>query len=84
MDVCLIYLARLLCKYGADTEDVFRLVSNMPGFPLSVTCTYHHLDCFATLLVCGAKPDLDHLSHLPLHPDAKVNCSIPHIIMKYG
>ena len=22
---------RLLCQYGADTEDVFRLVSNMPG-----------------------------------------------------
>jgi len=74
---------RLLCQYGADTEDVLRLMSNLPGFPLTTTCTYQHLECFATLLVMGAKPDLSHLSHFQLHPDAKVNCSVPHTVIKY-
>ena len=74
---------RLLCQYGADTEDVLRLMSNLPGFPLTVTCTYHHLECFATLLVYGAKPDLSHLIHIKLHPDARINCSVPHTIIKY-
>ena len=52
------------------------------GFPLSVCSIYHHLECLATLLVYGAKPDLDSLRHLPLHPDT-ANYSVPHNIIRY-
>ena len=74
---------RILCRYGADTEDVYRLMTGLPGFPIQITATYHHLNCFACLLVHGAKPDLTHLSHLELPAYVTSQCSVPHAIIKY-
>lgn len=74
---------RLLCRYGADTEDVYRLMTGLPGFPITITATYHHLKCFACLLVHGAKPDLGDLEHLELPAYVTTQCSVPHAIIKY-
>ena len=30
-------------RYGADTEDIARISSGLPGFPITITATYHHL-----------------------------------------
>ena len=75
---------RLLCRYGADTEDVYRLMTGLPGFPITITATYQHLKCFACLLVHGAKPDLGALSEtLDLPSYVTTQCSVPHAIIKY-
>ena len=72
-----------MCRYGADTEDVYRLMTGLPGFPITITATYHHLKCFACLLLHGAKPDLTDLEHLDLPPYVTTQCSVPHAIIKY-
>lgn len=74
---------RILCRYGADTEDILRLMSGLPGFPLTVSATYHHLEVFATLLVHGAKPDLESFRDLDLDPELFQKCSVPHTIIRY-
>ncbi len=74
---------KLLCQYGADTEDVYRLSSGMPGLSLAIAATYHHLKCFAALLLFGAKPGLAHLEHLRLPLQVTTQCSVPHAIIKY-
>ena len=74
---------RIMCRYGADTEDVYRLMTGLPGFPITITATYHHLKCFACLLLHGAKPDLTDLEHLDLPPYVTTQCSVPHAIIKY-
>ena len=30
-------------RYGADTEDIARISAGLPGFPITITATYHHL-----------------------------------------
>lgn len=74
---------QLLCRYGADTEDVFRLMTGMPGLPITIAATYHHLKCFAALLVYGAEPGLtqDLIEKLPTY--VTTQCSVPHAIIKY-
>jgi hypothetical protein len=47
------------------------------------TATYHHLKCFACLLLHGAKPDLNDLEKLGLPPYVQTQCSVPHAIIKY-
>ena len=74
---------KILCRYGADTEDVYRLMTGLPGFPITITATYHHLKCFASLLVHGAKPDLRDLAYLNLPSYVTTQCSVPHAIIKY-
>ena len=76
-------LLQLLCRYGADTEDVFRLSSGMPALPLAIAATYHHLECFAALLLYGAKPGLSELEFDSLPSSVITQCSVPHAIMKY-
>jgi hypothetical protein len=74
----------LLCRYGADTEDVYRLMTGMPGLPLAIAATYHHFKCFAALLIYGAKPGLaDMADHLNLPSYVTTQCSVPHAIIKY-
>ena len=34
---------KLLCEFGADTEDIMRILSGMPGLPITSCATYHHL-----------------------------------------
>ena len=74
---------QLLCRYGADTEDVFRLSSGMPALPLAIAATYHHLECFAALLLYGAKPGLSELEFDSLPSSVITQCSVPHAIIKY-
>ena len=74
-----------MCEHGADTEDVLRLMTGMPGLPITVSATYHHLKCFLTLLMYGASPDLAIYKHLGL-PDTVYNTaahavSVPHAII---
>ena len=72
-----------MCRFGADTEDIYRLMTGLPGFPITITATYHHLKCFACLLLHGAKPDLNDLEKLGLPPYVQTQCSVPHAIIKY-
>ena len=77
---------KLLCEYGADTEDLFRLTIGLPGLSIAIAATYHHLKCFATLLLYGAKPGLgineyEQLVDLPAY--SVTQCSVPHAIIKY-
>merc|ERR1719510_768068 len=74
---------RLLCRYGADTEDFTRILSGLPGFPITITATYHHIKCFATLLLHGAYPDLNGLDNLELPANVRSQYSVPHAIIKY-
>eukprot|EP00095_Tigriopus_kingsejongensis_P009856 maker-scaffold853_size88743-snap-gene-0.11 protein:Tk09856 transcript:maker-scaffold853_size88743-snap-gene-0.11-mRNA-1 annotation:"ankyrin repeat containing protein" len=74
---------KLLCRFGADTEDVYRLMTEMPGLPIAIAATYHHLKCFATLLLYGAKPGLKHVTDLDLPLNVITQCSVPHAIIKY-
>merc|ERR1719510_56072 len=74
---------RLLCRYGADTEDFTRILSGLPGFPITITATYHHIKCFATLLLHGACPDLRRLEKLGLPLNVISQYSVPHAIIKY-
>ena len=62
-----------------------RLMTGLPGFPITITATYHHLKCFACLLLHGAKPDLSELleQNLDLPPYVITQCSVPHAIIKY-
>ena len=34
---------KLLVEFGADTEDIMRILSGMPGLPITSCATYHHL-----------------------------------------
>ena len=72
-----------MCRFGADTEDIYRLMTGLPGFPITITATYHHLKCFACLLLHGAKPDLNDLEKIGLPPYVQAQCSVPHAIIKY-
>ena len=72
-----------MCRYGADTEDVFRLMSGMPALPLAIAATYHHLECFAALLLYGAKPGLSELEFDSLPSSVITQCSVPHALIKY-
>ncbi len=72
-----------MCRYGADTEDVFRLMSGMPALPLAIAATYHHLECFAALLLYGAKPGLPELEFDSLPSSVITQCSVPHALIKY-
>jgi len=72
-----------LCQYGADTEDLYRLSTGMPGLPVAIAATYRHLDCFAALLLFGAKPGLSQLEELGLAAHVSLQCSVPHAIIKY-
>ncbi len=74
---------QLLCQYGADTEDVFRLMSGMPGLAVAIAATYHHLRCFAALLLYGARPGLADLARMGLPEYVVTQCSVPHAIIKY-
>eukprot|EP00088_Acartia_fossae_P035489 TRINITY_DN36579_c0_g1_i3.p1 TRINITY_DN36579_c0_g1~~TRINITY_DN36579_c0_g1_i3.p1 ORF type:complete len:210 (+),score=17.63 TRINITY_DN36579_c0_g1_i3:439-1068(+) len=73
---------KLLCEYGVDTEDKLRLLSDMPGLPITTCVTYHHLRSFVTLLLNGALPDLTN-SNITLEDYANSQCSVPHTIIKY-
>jgi len=74
---------QLLCEFGADTEDVLRILSGMPGLPLTTCATYHHLRSFVTLLLNGAAPDLTNFRELNLQDFVNSQCSVPHTIIKY-
>ena len=59
----------------------------MPGLPLAIAATYHHLKCFATLLLHGAKPGLKNAYLLEdscqLPSYVATQCSVPHAMIKY-
>jgi len=74
---------RLLCEFGADTEDLLRLLAGLPGRPITSTVTYHHLECFALLLLVGAQPDLSNYRYLGLPHSVHAQSSVPHAIIKY-
>ncbi|XP_059083766.1 ankyrin repeat and SOCS box protein 12-like isoform X3 [Tigriopus californicus] len=74
---------KLLCRFGADTEDVYRLMTGMPGLPVAIAATYHHLKCFATLLLFGAKPGLNLVEDLHLPLQVTTQCSVPHAIIRH-
>ena len=74
---------KLLAEFGADTEDILRLLSGMPGLPITSCATYHHLKCFALLLLHGAAPDLSRYKHLDIPPFVYSQCSVAHAIIKY-
>ena len=62
-------------------------MTGMPGLPITVSATYHHLKCFLALLMYGASPDLGIYKHLGL-PDTVYNTaahavSVPHAIIRY-
>ncbi len=38
-----------LNRFGADTEDIARIRAGLPGFPITITATYHHLKVFTFL-----------------------------------
>ena len=40
----------MLCEFGVDTEDIMRILSGMPGLPITSCATYHHLQCFVSLV----------------------------------
>ena len=77
---------KLLCEYGAPLEDMYRLATGLPGLPVAIAATYHHLKCFATLLLFGAKPGLatheyKQLTNLPAYSSTQF--SVPHAMIKY-
>ncbi len=72
-----------MLRYGADTEDVQRLVSGMPNLPLAIAATYHRLDCFAALLLYGAQPGLPNIGELDLPPHIIAHLFVAHAIIKY-
>ncbi|CAN8014236.1 unnamed protein product, partial [Ixodes persulcatus] len=52
---------KLLLAAGADTEVEHRLLGCAPGLPLHISAIYHHFQCYSTLLLNGAEPDLRHI-----------------------
>jgi len=74
---------KLLCEFGADTEDIMRILSGMPGLPITSCATYHHLRCFALLLLHGAAPDLSRYRGMDIPPYVYSQCSVAHAIIKY-
>ncbi|XP_023341380.1 ankyrin repeat and SOCS box protein 1 isoform X1 [Eurytemora carolleeae] len=74
---------QLLCEYGVDTEDITRIMSGMPGLPLTTCATYHHLRSFVILLLNGAAPDLKTYRNLDLRDFVNSQCSVPHTVIKY-
>ncbi len=77
---------KLLCRFGADTEDLFRLSTGLPGLSIAIAATYQHLECFAALLLFGAKPGLgisDYSKLVDLPSYSVTQCSVPHAIVKY-
>ena len=76
-------MLQLLCEFGADTEDVNRLLSGMPGLPLAIAAAYHHLGCFALLLLHGAAPGLGGMDMAGVPEYVNSQCSVPHAIIKY-
>ncbi|CAB4066433.1 unnamed protein product [Lepeophtheirus salmonis] len=75
---------KLLCTWGADTEDFYRLLSGLPSLPLTICTTYHHFKEFSLLLLFGAKPDLGP-SYRSSHPMIVDNCntSLSGTVMMY-
>ena len=77
---------RLLCSFGAETEDVYRLMTGSPSssLPLTISTTYHHLRVFLVLLLFGAEPDSATMSSV-LIKDGRVidHCSVPHAIVRH-
>jgi len=74
---------KLLCEFGADTEDVMRILSGFPGLPITSCATYHHLKCFTLLLLHGASPDLSKYKHLQIPESISTQFSVLHSIIKY-
>ena len=74
---------KLLTQFGADTEDIMRILSGMPGLPITSCATYHHLKCFALLLLHGAAPDLSSYKVLDIPAYVYSQCSVVHAIIKY-
>ena len=74
---------KLLTQFGADTEDIMRILSGMPGLPITSCATYHHLKCFALLLLHGAAPDLSSYRVLDIPAYVYSQCSVVHAIIKY-
>jgi len=74
---------KLLCEFGADTEDIMRILSGMPGLPITSCATYHHLKCFTLLLLHGASPDLTSYKHLQIPDYISTQFSVVHSIIKY-
>ena len=58
-------------------------MSGMPGLAIAIAATYHHLRCFAALLLYGARPGLADLGRLGLPAYVVTQCSVPHAIIKY-
>ena len=55
----------------------------MPALPLAIAATYHHLECFAALLLYGAKPGLSEIEFDSLPSTVITQCSVPHALIKY-
>ena len=51
--------------------------------PIPSCATYHHLECFAALLLYGAKPGLSELEFDALPSTVITQCSVPHALIKY-
>ena len=74
---------KLLCEFGVDTEDIMRILSGMPGLPITSCATYHHLQCFVFLLLTGAYPDLSRYENLDIPEYVYSQCGMTHTIIKY-
>ena len=74
---------KMLCEFGADSEDIMRILSGMPGLPINSCATYHHLKCFALLLLHGAAPDLSRYRHMDIPQYIYSQSPVAHAIIKY-
>lgn len=72
---------KILLKFGADTELIGKSI-DVPGFPLHISAIYQHYECYTTLLLGGAEPDLRLIK--PALPSIKIaQISLAHVLVRH-